>query len=156
MKTFLSAFVAVAVMSAGTLYAQEKAALGVTMSDSTPGGVLVTNVVEGSPAARIGLQAGDRIMVINNQKTNNYRDVVRIVGASPANVPIELTVLRGGWRTKLKVELGSAPAVFTPAQTFVLAPRPTHVAEGAPPEWSPNYFDDGSAGASASYGGGGY
>ena len=156
MKTFLSAFVAVAFMSAGPLYAQEKAALGVTMSDNTTGGVLVMNVVDGSPAAKIGLQAGDRILAINNQKTNNYRDVYRIIDASHPNASVELTLVRGAWKTKLKVELGSAAAVFTPAQKFVSAPLPAHVAQGAPPAWFPNYVDDGSAGAAASYGGGGY
>jgi membrane-associated protease RseP (regulator of RpoE activity) len=151
MKTFLFAFLAVAFLSAGTLYAQEKAALGVTMSDNTPGGVLITKVVDGSPAAKIGLQAGDRILAINDQKTNNYRDVTRIIAASKPNTPVELSVIRGAWKTKLKVELGSAAAVFTSAPKYVTPPVPAHSAPSAPPDWDP--FDFNQQDTAAAYGG---
>ena len=95
MRTFLSAFMAVAFLSVGTLHAQQPGALGVTMSDSSAGGVSVTNVIANSPAARMGLQTGDRILAINSQPTANYRDVVRIIGALRANARVELTVAPG-------------------------------------------------------------
>jgi membrane-associated protease RseP (regulator of RpoE activity) len=146
----------IASLSAGTLHAQQKAALGVTMSDNTPGGVLITKVLDGSPAAKIGLQAGDRVLAINGERTNNYHDFGRIIGASRPDAPVELTIVRGAWKTKLTAKLGSAGVVFTPAPKFVPAPLPTHTASGAPPAWSPFSGDNGEEGASASYGGGGY
>ena len=155
MKTFLSALLAVASMSAGTSYAQQKAALGVTMSDNTPGGVLITRVLDGSPAAKIGLQAGDRLLAINNQPTSNYHDVGKIIDASRPNAPVELTIIRGAWKTKLTTKLGEAGAVFTAAPKFVPTAVPTHISAGSPPTWNP-LLDNGQEGASASYGGGGY
>ena len=94
MRTFLFAFMMVALASASTVYAQQPAALGVTMSDNSAGGVLVTNVIANSPAARMGLQPGDRIQAINGQTTPSYRDVMRIIGGMPANARVELTVAR--------------------------------------------------------------
>jgi membrane-associated protease RseP (regulator of RpoE activity) len=57
----------------------EHARLGVSLSESSQHGVRITNVASGSPAAHAGLQAGDRILGINHQTTNSYRDVIRII-----------------------------------------------------------------------------
>jgi membrane-associated protease RseP (regulator of RpoE activity) len=158
MKTMITAFLAIAFM-AGNVFAQQgeqpKGALGIRMSDNTPGGVLVTKVVDGSPAAKVGLQAGDRILAINGQKTNNYRDVDRIVQGMRPSTPVELAIIRGAWKTNLKVALGSASAVFTPEHTFTTVAQPVHNAAGSPPTWSPFDFSD-QGSAAAAYGGGGW
>ena len=157
MKTCLAAFVMASLMSVSTLHAQQPGALGVTMSDNSVGGVLINNVVANSPAARIGLRPGDRILAVNNQPTANYRDVMRIIGASHANSPVELTIARGTWQGKLTADLGSAATVFYPSQQYVPASRPTYGT--SPRGWGPfprDWIDNGSRGAAASYGGGGY
>jgi C-terminal processing protease CtpA/Prc len=129
----------------------------VTMSDNSIGGVLITSVVANSPAASIGLRSGDRILAVNNQPASNYRDVVRIIAASPANTPVELTLARGAWRGKLTARLSSAASVFSPARQYAPASRPAYVNstldQGSFPS---DLFDNGSRGAEASYGGGGY
>jgi membrane-associated protease RseP (regulator of RpoE activity) len=159
MRTFLSAFVAVAFLSVGTLYAQQPGALGVTMGKNLTGGALVANVVADSPADRIGLQSGDRILAINGQPTANYHDVTRIIGAMHANDRVELTVARGGWQGKLTGELGAVATVFNPARQFVPASSPVNLAPAAPQDASDfpfDFFDNGSRSAAAAYGGGGY
>ncbi len=94
MKSLCCAFFVAALMSVSALHAQEKGSLGVTMSDNKPGGTLITSVLAGSPAAKIGLQAGDRILTINGEKTDNFRDVVRITAAHKPGDKIELTIIR--------------------------------------------------------------
>jgi membrane-associated protease RseP (regulator of RpoE activity) len=159
MKTFLSALVVTVFMSAGSLYAQEKAALGVTMSDNSAGGVLISTVVPNSPAAHIGLQSGDRILAINGQPTANYRDVSRIIDASRRNAAVQLTVVRGTWRGNLTGALGSAATVFNPAAPYVPASRPAYTGYPLDQGWGPfprDWIDNGSRGVAASYGGGGW
>ena len=141
-----------------------KPALGVTMSDNSLAGVLIMSVVPDSPAARIGLQSGDRILAINGKPTSSFRDVERIINASRPNVPIELTVARGVWQGKLTTELGSASTVFSPTalralQQPAVVAAPVFVAPAQTSEWRGfpyDLFDNGSRGAAASYGGGGY
>ena len=125
MKTKLAAFfvVVLASLPAAAVHAQETAALGVTMSDNRPGGTLITSVLEGTPAAKIGLQAGDRILNINGQKTDNFRDVVRIISAAKPGSKIELSIIRGAWKTKLAATLGTKDAVFSAAPKNASAPR---------------------------------
>ena len=113
MKTVRSALFVLAVLSAGALHAQETGSLGVTMSDNRPGGTLITSVLAGSPASKIGLQAGDRILTIDGQKTDNYRDVLRVIGTHKPGDKIELVIIRGAWKTKLTAKLGAKDAVFT-------------------------------------------
>ena len=64
----------------------QRAALGVTMSDNTPGGVLIMSVLPGSPAARIGLMTGDRILSIGGKPVSKYSDVVNLISAHTPTV----------------------------------------------------------------------
>jgi predicted metalloprotease with PDZ domain len=154
MKTFLSTFLMVAFISASTLHAQQTAALGVNMSDNRPGGTLITSVLEGSPAAKIGLQAGDRILTINGQKTDNYRDVLRITAADKPGDKVELLIIRGNWKAKLTATLGAKDAVFTPAPKTLASPKPIHAADNTP-DWDPVDFmlHGGDTSAASTYGG---
>jgi carboxyl-terminal processing protease len=61
------------------------------------GRVFVTQVSEGAPAERAGVQPGDGVMAVNAEPTagKNLNDVVgRIRG--PAGTPVTLTFERGG------------------------------------------------------------
>jgi predicted metalloprotease with PDZ domain len=98
-----------------SVQAQDRAALGVSMSDQ-PGdntaGALVTNVSAGSPAAQAGLIPGDRIVAINRQPVSSYSDVMRIVGASAAGSQINVETMRGTSPYSASVTLGGARQVF--------------------------------------------
>ncbi|MEW6320136.1 MAG: PDZ domain-containing protein [Acidobacteriota bacterium] len=64
--------------------------LGVQVEELTPqlgeyfgakdGGVLVSSVTEGTPAAAAGLKAGDVITDVNGERVRGYRDLVKEIG----------------------------------------------------------------------------
>jgi len=165
MKTFLFAFVAVAFMSAGSAFAQQRAALGITMRDLPTGSVSITNVVANSPAAQIGLLSGDRILSISNQPAASSADVERIIGGMQPGATIELMVARGAWQGKLSAVLGTSTNVFSPNRQFVTAApavvrtsTSTYTAPAEPQSWQfpNNMFDNGQRGMMAAFGGLGY
>ncbi len=90
----------------------QQAALGVTMSDNTRGGVLVMGVMPGSPAAAIGLRSGDRILTVGGKPVATYLDVVRLIGAYKPNALVELKIDRGGWTRTIPVVLGNVRQVM--------------------------------------------
>jgi membrane-associated protease RseP (regulator of RpoE activity) len=158
MKTLVSAVVAVAFLSLSAINAHA-AALGVTMNRTSAAGATVNQIVVNSPAAQMGLQAGDRILAINGQPAANAADVTRIIGALNAGDRVELSVARGAWQGTLSGVLGSTAAVFNSTQQFQsvstninVAPAATQGSSGFPFDFS----DNGSRGVAASYGGGGY
>ena len=55
----------------------------------------VDQVLEGTPAEKAGLKAGDRVVEINGEETPFFQDVVKYLRAHP-NENVELTVLRNG------------------------------------------------------------
>jgi membrane-associated protease RseP (regulator of RpoE activity) len=89
-------------------------ALGVVLSDqpSATGGVAITGVVFGSPAAQIGLQAGDQITAVNGQPISDYREILKIVAAGTPGSQIRLDILRGDWHATRSAYLGSHQQVF--------------------------------------------
>ena len=144
MKAFM---IAAGVLAASLLAADANAqgarpALGVTMSDNTAGGVLLTDVTAGSPAALAGLRAGDRILSINGQKVGDYRDVTRLINANTPNAAVKLDVDRGGWRTTVNATLGNANQVFqaVPAPQFITVP--VQAIPGGYYQYSPADIDD--------------
>ncbi|MGH7326394.1 MAG: trypsin-like peptidase domain-containing protein [Candidatus Rokuibacteriota bacterium] len=65
-----------------------------------PRGALVTEVVEGSPAARAGLKQGDVIVSFEGRPVRTPRDLTRAVAATPPGTKVTLEVAgREGRRT---------------------------------------------------------
>lgn len=81
-----------------------KPRLGITWREDSaePGSVLLTQVVEGSPAATAGLQDGDRIDEFDGHAFNNgaalHTAIHSLLDTSPSNVQL-LTERRGHMRT---------------------------------------------------------
>jgi serine protease Do len=72
-------------------------------------GVLIDSVVEGSPAEKAGVQKGDVIVAVNDQKVGAPQELTRrIVGTAPGT-RVELSLVRKGKLLKLPVELGRLP-----------------------------------------------
>jgi Do/DeqQ family serine protease len=74
-----------------------------------PAGAVVTNVTEGSPAAKAGLKPGDVIVALGDQPIDdpnafNYRFATHPLGGK-----IDLGVVRGGKESKIAVALETAP-----------------------------------------------
>jgi S1-C subfamily serine protease len=109
--------------------------LGIRTQDVTPGiaaafdlgakrGALVTQVDEGTPAARAGLRGGSRteayngvdvtlggdlIVAIAGTPVTSADDISRVVTRLRPGQTVEVTVIRGGRRTAVDVTLGDRP-----------------------------------------------
>jgi C-terminal processing protease CtpA/Prc len=136
----LVALAAVLLTLSTTVQAQERASLGVTMSEQPGVGVLVTEVAPVSPAATIGLQPGDRILAIDNQPMTNYQDVIRAIAAAKPQTRIELKVARGVWQATVPVSLVNATEVVRTQPLLAPATVPAAPAAYAYPRYpTPNY-----------------
>jgi serine protease Do len=90
------------------------------------GGVYVSQVTPGGPAARAGLQAGDVITEIDGRKMEAAGDVIDYVSTRAIGSRVAVSVVRGGKPQKVAVELGELPSVdgragAAPAQKLGIA-----------------------------------
>lgn len=73
-------------------------------------GVLVVNIVPGSPAARAGLQAGDVIQTIGGESVADPSSVQQAVGSVAVGDNLSLGLLRGRNTVDLSVRVGALPS----------------------------------------------
>jgi membrane-associated protease RseP (regulator of RpoE activity) len=73
-----------------------------------PNGILVSNVVKGSPADGV-LQKGDIIVAINGHEMKTMSQFIEFMNKTKPGETITLTVLRNGERLNLKVTLAEYP-----------------------------------------------
>ena len=71
-------------------------------------GVLVANVVPGSPADSSGLKVGDRILAVDGQEAHTADNLTALVRAMRPGDDVELTVLRKDDIFPIRVVLGAA------------------------------------------------
>jgi len=79
--------------------------LGLSVADAPSGGVTITAVLQGSPAAIAGIEAGDVIVALKSQAIANAQQLAALVRAHPTQLPLELTVSRAGWTRSLQLFL---------------------------------------------------
>jgi len=96
--------------------------IGVGIQDITPDlreafdlengqfGVLVTSVLDDSPAARAGLRSGDIIIEVDGRATTSTAQLRSLIGVRKIGDKVRLTLLRGGDRKTLSVEVGEPQA----------------------------------------------
>jgi len=73
-------------------------------------GVLVSDVMPGSPAEAGGLKSGDVILDFGGQRTAEVPDLQRIVADAEPGKPSRVTILREGKRQTLEIKIGEMPA----------------------------------------------
>ena len=83
-------------------------------------GVLVTNVVEDSPAARAGIKSGDIIIEADGKTTSSTAQLRSRIGVKEVGDKVQLTILRNGDPLQLTVKVGEAKS--QQAQVEKLAP----------------------------------
>jgi len=100
--------------------------LGVQLTRGEPSeaGVLVAAVVPSSPAAKAGVQRGDRILKVNGEMASSPDDVVRLVSTHQAGSRIALIVLRGEKERLFSADLMPAPEDGGMRMTYLGAPAP--------------------------------
>lgn len=90
----------------------ERASLGVLLSESGRHGVRITEVIPESPAARVGLQPGDRIRRMDNQEINSYRELIRLLNRKNPNDQVTVVYDRNGQQQQATVRLAQRQQVF--------------------------------------------
>jgi putative serine protease PepD len=88
----------------------ERAYLGVSNGDTQDlSGAVIGQVVPNGPAQRAGLQRGDKITDIDGRAVKSSDDVSAAVAARKPGEKAKVTVIRGGGRRTLTVDLGTRP-----------------------------------------------
>jgi serine protease Do len=72
-------------------------------------GVMVVEVIEGTPAARAGLQRGDLVVAFGERPVTETRLLQRLIAAAPLDAETRLTVLRPEGRQVVPVRLVAMP-----------------------------------------------
>jgi serine protease Do len=79
--------------------------LAETFGLEEPGGALVSQVFDDTPAARADLQRGDVIIEFNGHPIETYDDLPRRVAATSPGTDVTIVVMRDGKRSKLHATL---------------------------------------------------
>jgi hypothetical protein len=75
-------------------------------------GVLISEVIEDSPAAEAGLQAGDVIVKIDDEEITEAEDIHEYLGEKEEGDEVQVSVRRNKRNKNIKVTLGEAPDDF--------------------------------------------
>ena len=73
------------------------------------GGVVVTNLYNGSPALQLGLQPGDLIEAIDGKSLLSAQDANARVASSKPGATLKLSVLRGTQKAQLELKISERP-----------------------------------------------
>jgi serine protease Do len=76
------------------------------------GGVVLSKVLPGGPAAKCGLQDGDIVTEVSGQPVKNPRSLQRLVAGLPIGKKVELAVVRDGARKMFTLTVENQPATF--------------------------------------------
>jgi S1-C subfamily serine protease len=98
----------------GITYQPLNAAIAAQAGIRQTTGVLIGQVVPGSPAEKAGLQADDVITAVDNQQLKEDSDLGKFLNTHKPGDEVTLTVLRGGQSGAVKVTLGTLPATPNP------------------------------------------
>jgi serine protease Do len=85
----------------------------------TQGGVQVTQVFDGSPAAKAGLKDGDVIVGLAGKPVKESRELQTVVAGLSLHKPVDLTVIRDGKEQTLQVTVEEQPGDFGTARVPV-------------------------------------
>jgi serine protease Do len=74
-------------------------------------GVVIVEVLEGTPAARAGIRNGDLVVAFNDRPVVDTRMLQKLIAAAPIGQELRMTVLRPeGGRRGVSVKLATMPA----------------------------------------------
>jgi hypothetical protein len=83
-------------------------------------GILVEEVMTGSPAEKAGVQPYDILLSFNDQKLFSPEQLTKLVSSETSGKPVTLTIVRGGTISTLEVALGQS----RPSESMLQRSRP--------------------------------
>ncbi|MFM1821760.1 MAG: hypothetical protein RI967_26 [Planctomycetota bacterium] len=104
------------------------AALAASLGAGESGGIVVNEVVAGSPAADAGLEPGDVIVSIGDRRVRTPGELVATIGAAAPGDEIGLEVLRGGDARAMRATLSERRDGAAARSTRPAAARPSALA----------------------------
>jgi hypothetical protein len=96
-------------------------ALGVRVNHHPQGGVVVTEVEPDGPAARAGLQVGDRILALNGVAVDTPETMTRFIDRGQVGQPVAVQYLRGQQIRAVETALTAHQALFGTSDEQLLA-----------------------------------
>jgi len=93
----------------GVLIQEVNKGLAESFGLDKPYGALVSQVLEGSPAADAGLQTGDVIIKYEDEEIGLSSELPQLVGRTKVGEKVELTVMRNGNEKEITLKIGELP-----------------------------------------------
>lgn len=88
----------------------KKPFLGLALEARPQGGLEVTEVLAGGPAAGAGIKPGDVVEKVEGRDMARLEDLAGIMAKKKPGDALALLIERDGWKKELKVTLGAKPA----------------------------------------------
>jgi serine protease Do len=82
---------------------------------SDTGGVIVGDVLSGSPAEQAGLQPGDVIRKFDGRDVKNFRALRTLVAQAPLDKPVQLQIVRNGQPLEVRTQIKEQPVDYESA-----------------------------------------
>lgn len=89
-----------------------RAAFGVTFQRDGADAMTIETVVPGSPAGRIGLERGDRIIAVNGESYADTQAFIAAAGDFAVDEEVDITYLRDGVEQSARVRLAAWSTVY--------------------------------------------
>jgi S1-C subfamily serine protease len=93
-------------IKSGKVTESGRAFLGVKVATQITGGVFVTAVEPGSPAAAAGIKSGDLIVALNKAVVTNTDDLATVLAGLKPGAKVPVVVVRNGKKLTVDVTLG--------------------------------------------------
>lgn len=90
------------------------------MELETPQGVIIAEVIKGSPAAKAGIRQGDVVVYINRTEVNDPSALQFLVSGIAPGTRVPVTVIRDGGRKTVTVTIGDLSEAEVPRDTYLV------------------------------------